>query len=107
MDPLFIPLFPFSHLFALAFDERSNMFVAANEKNSTKSVANVNGAISRRDEYVLFSIIMPFKIKPNQFASISCSFPPVVYFSGFHVVCFKFWLLYASYSQVIITISSA
>ena len=34
-------------------------------------------------------------------------FPPVVYFSGFHVLCFKFWLLYASYSQVIITISSA
>ena len=92
------------YLFAIASDEWNNMFTAADEKNSMKRVALL------MEQYwdemsICYFLIVPFEIKPNQFASVSCPFPPVVYFSGFHVLCFKFWLLYASYSQVIITIS--
>ena len=71
-----------------------------NEMGST-----VNGATSKRDEYIAFSIIVNFKIMQNYSLVSHAPFPPVVYFSGFHVLCFKYWLLYASYSQIIIRIS--
>ena len=93
------------YFFTMASDERSNMLVAADEKNSTKKGSTVNGAISRWDEYIAFSIIVNFEIMPNYSLVSHAPFPPVVYFSGFHVLCFKYWLLYASYSQVMIRIS--
>ena len=70
-------------------------------KKLNKKGSTVNGAISRRDEYIVFSIIVTFKIKPNQFTSVSCPFLPL--FSKFHVLCFKFWLLYASYLAWVIS----
>ena len=55
------------YLFAMVSDERSNMFAAADEKKLNEMGSTVNGATSKRDEYIAFSIIIivNFEIMPN------------------------------------------
>ena len=67
--------------------------------------STVNKATSKRDEYIAFSVIVNFEIMPNYSLVSHAPFPLLSIFQEIHVLCSKYWLLYASYYQVIIRIS--
>ena len=71
------------YLFAMDSDERSNMFVAADEKKLNEMGSTVNEATPKRDEYIAFSIIVNFEIMPNYSLVSHAPFPLLSIFQDF------------------------